>query len=159
MRVIQRTLQLLALIHDSPRRIAIAFSLGVFVGFSPLLGLHTLLGLGLAYFLRLNKVAVLMGVYMNTPWLMVPYYGFATWLGMRITGIPGGSTIPDVGFRQILGWEFWRTLFHHYHLLIPAAVGSTVLAGLLALLAYPLSLRALQKLMSARRHGVGAADR
>jgi hypothetical protein len=135
-----------------------AFSLGVFLGFSPLIGIHTILGLGLAYALRLPKVGVLVGVYMNSPWLIVPYYGFATWFGVKITGMPVGTTLPEMSFRQIFGWEFWQTLFHQYHLLIPAAVGSTILAVGLSLLAYPLALHALRKLMSSRRHSVPAVE-
>jgi uncharacterized protein (DUF2062 family) len=151
-RFLRRTLQLLALIHDSPRRIATAFSLGVFLGFSPFLGIHTLLGLGLAYLLRLNKVGVLVGVYINSPWLMVPYYGFATWFGIKITGMPEGTTLPEISFHHIFGLEFWQTLVQQYRLLIPAVVGSMILSVLFAVLAYPLALHALQKLMSSRRH-------
>jgi len=157
-RLIRRTLQLLALIQDSPRRTAVAFSLGVFLGFSPLIGVHTLLGLGLAYALRLSKIGVLVGVYMNSPWLIVPYYGFATWFGVKITGMPHGTVLPEMSFRQIFGWEFWQNLFHQYHLLIPATVGSTILAILFALLAYPLALHALRKLMSSRRHASAAPE-
>lgn len=156
MRIARRTLQLLALIEDSPRRIALAFSLGVFLGFSPLVGLHTLLGLGLAYALRLTKVGVLVGVYMNTPWLFVPYYGFATWFGIKITGMSDAAVLPELRLHDIFGWEFWRTLVHQSHLLIPAVVGSTILAVIFSLLAYPLALHALRKLTSSRQHHVVA---
>src|SRR5262245_66491344 len=47
--------------HDTPQRTAAAYALGVFLGFSPLLGLHTILGLILAFALSLNRVAVLLG--------------------------------------------------------------------------------------------------
>lgn len=135
-----------------------AFSLGVFLGFSPLIGIHTLLGLGLAYTLRLSKIGVLVGVYMNSPWLLVPYYGFATWFGVKITGMPEGTVLPHMSFSEIFGWQFWQTIFHQSHLLIPAAVGSTILALLFSLLAYPLALHALQKLMTSRRHAAPAAE-
>lgn len=158
MRFIRRTLQLLALIQDSPRRTAIAFALGVFLGFSPLVGVHTILGLGLAYALRLSKVGVLVGVYMNSPWLIVPYYGFATWFGIKITGMPEGTSLPHVSFSQIFGWEFWKSLLEQYHLLMPAVVGSTILAIVFSLLAYPIALHALRKLMSGRRHVAQAAE-
>lgn len=158
MRLIRRTLQLLALIQDSPRRTASAFALGVFLGFSPLIGIHTVLGLGLAYALRLSKVGVLVGVYMNSPWLIVPYYGFATWFGIKITGMPQGTTLPHVSFSQIFGWDFWESLFEQHHLLIPAVVGSTVLAVVFSLVAYPIALHALRKLMASRRHVAAAAE-
>ena len=62
---------------DSPERTAAAFSLGLFLGFSPLIGLHTLLGLGLAFLLRLNRLAVLLGTFVLNPWTVVPIYGGA----------------------------------------------------------------------------------
>ena len=64
----------------------------MFFGFSPLLGLHTVLGLIFAFALSLNRVAVLLGVYSNLPWILVPYYTLTTWLGATIlrTELPPG---------------------------------------------------------------------
>src|SRR5688572_23513802 len=73
--------------HDTPGRTAFAYGLGVFFGFSPFLGLHTILGLAFAFALNLNRVAVLLGVYSNLPWILVPYYSLATWLGAAILGL------------------------------------------------------------------------
>ena len=44
--------------HDTPQRTAIAYAIGVFFGFSPFLGLHTVLGLVVAFAFSLNRVAV-----------------------------------------------------------------------------------------------------
>ena len=44
--VIRKWVEALLHIHDTPSRTAAAFALGVFFGFSPFLGLHTLLALG-----------------------------------------------------------------------------------------------------------------
>ena len=38
--------------HDTPQRTASAYALGVFFGFSPLLGLHTVLGLIFAAYIN-----------------------------------------------------------------------------------------------------------
>ena len=46
-----RWLERLLHTHDSPRRTASAFALGVFFGFSPLLGLHAILGVAFAFLL------------------------------------------------------------------------------------------------------------
>src|SRR5216110_571313 len=79
-------------IDDSPERTAAAFALGVFFGFSPFLGLHTLLGILFAFLLNLNRVAVLLGVYSNLPWFLAPYYAFVVVAGTKITGhrVPPG---------------------------------------------------------------------
>jgi uncharacterized protein (DUF2062 family) len=49
--------------HDTPKRTALAYAVGVFFGFSPFLGLHTVLGLVVAFALNLNRVAGMLGVY------------------------------------------------------------------------------------------------
>ncbi|HEY3886316.1 MAG TPA: DUF2062 domain-containing protein, partial [Vicinamibacterales bacterium] len=70
----RRRLEQLLHTHDTPERTAAAFALGVLIGFSPLLGVHTLLGVVLAFALNLNRVAVLLGVYSNLPWILPAYY-------------------------------------------------------------------------------------
>ena len=47
--LIRRWLDALLHIDDTPERTAAAFALGVFFGFSPLLGLHTILGIVFAF--------------------------------------------------------------------------------------------------------------
>jgi len=44
-----RALNALLLLEDTPERIALAFAIGVWIAFSPLLGIHTGLALGLAF--------------------------------------------------------------------------------------------------------------
>ena len=91
--LIRRWMDVLLHIQDTPERTAAAFALGVFFGFSPFLGLHTLLGIAFAFLLNLNRVSVMLGVYSNLPWFLAPYYVGATMLGARImgTGCPAGS--------------------------------------------------------------------
>jgi len=144
-RFLQKAFRALIQVDDSPRRTALAFSLGVFLGFSPLLGLHTALGLAAAVIFRLNKIAVLIGVYANNPWLVVPFYGFATWFGLQITGMPEGLDLPAIGFFELFSAEFWRWLLGQWRLLIPAIIGSTILCALLSLIAYPASLYVLNR--------------
>ena len=64
--------------RDTPERTALAYAVGVFFGFSPLLGLHTVLGLIVAFLFNLNRVAVLLGIYSNLPWILPAYYTLAT---------------------------------------------------------------------------------
>src|SRR6266513_4155718 len=84
--LIRRWLGALLHIEDTPERTSAAFALGVFFGFSPLLGLHTILAVVFAFLLNLNRVAVLLGVYSNLPWIIAPYYAFVTMvIGAPIT--------------------------------------------------------------------------
>lgn len=143
--LIRRWLDTLLHIDDTPQRTAAAFALGVFFGFSPFLGFHTLLGIAFAFLLNLNRVAVLLGVYSDLPWFLAPYYASVTLAGARITGhrIPPGfkSQIGALFELSLIHKEFWERLITILKpLLIPYAVGSTLGALILAVIAYPLAL-------------------
>ncbi len=155
--LVRRWLDSLLHIEDTPERTAAAFALGVFFGFSPLLGLHTVLGVIAAFLLSLNRVAVLLGVYSNLPWFLAPYYAIATMAGAELTGHH-----PPPDFREQVGGLFklslWQGDFWHRlvvvmkPLLWPYLVGSTLFAVVIAIAAYQLALafvtnRRLQKII------------
>jgi uncharacterized protein (DUF2062 family) len=144
--LVRRWLDALLHIEDTPERTAAAFALGVFFGFSPFLGLHTILGIAFAFLLNLNRVAVLLGVYSNLPWIIAPYYAFVTMMiGAPITNhrIPPGfkSQLVAMFDHSLFQAEFWQRLGVLLRpLLWPYTVGSIVGAVVLAALAYPLAL-------------------
>ena len=129
--------------HDTPRRTAAAYAVGVLFGFSPLLGLHTILGLGFAFALSLNRVAVLLGVYSNLPWILVPYYTLTTWFGAAVlrVQIPPGTPEALVGALEKRSWADFRSVAAALKPLVAAfTLGSTVGAITLAVFAYYVSL-------------------
>jgi len=144
-------MQILLHVDDTPTRTAAAYALGVFFGFNPLFGLHTIGALAVAFVFNLNRVAVLLGVYSNLPWIIVPYYASATMLGALLlrTGLPEGFRERLVAAFALPFWqrEFWSELGTMLEPLFwPFMVGSTVAALLLALVAYPVALAVLRKL-------------
>lgn len=140
--------------HDTPRRTAGAFALGVFFGFSPLLGLHTILGLVFAFALRLNRLAVLVGVYSNLPWILPPYYVMSTIVGAALLGV---SVPPELAgqLRELVGSPRLGELRLLARQLTPLfwsfVLGSTVGACVLAFVAYYVSLAAIE---ARRRHAL-----
>ena len=143
--LIRRWLDTLLHVADTPERTAAAFAMGVFFGFSPFLGFHTLLAVIVAFCFNLNRVAALLGVYSNLPWIIAPYYAIVTMLGARILG-----RTPPAGFKAQLAALFELSVFHgeFWHQLItilepllwPYAVGSLIGAIVMAAIAYPLAL-------------------
>ena len=129
--------------HDTPERTAAAFALGVFFGFSPLLGFHTVLGLVFAFALNLNRVAVLLGIYSNLPWILPAYYSLATMLGAAILRVPIKPKLLGE-LTSALGDFSWTDFRLLAHALTPLAwsyvLGSTLGAVVLALIAYRVSL-------------------
>jgi uncharacterized protein (DUF2062 family) len=149
---IRRWLDQLLHTHDTPQRTAAAYALGVFFGFSPFLGLHTILGLVLAFALNLNRVAVLLGIYSNLPWILPAYYTLATVLGaaiLRVQVPPGllnelSTALADVS------WVNFRSLAHALSPLFWGfGLGSLIGCSILAVIAYRV---ALAMVIAHRRH-------
>ncbi len=153
---LERWTERLLHIHDTPERTAAAFAMGVFIGFSPLLGLHTAIGLALAFALNLNRVAVLIGIYIHLPWFMGPYYAAGTALGAWLTG---ARMPPDFLPRLQAIWELdgWRVRFEAVGsllrpLLAAYLIGSTILASILSGVAYWASLVFIRARRRAHHH-------
>ncbi len=148
--MLKKALKALLSLDDTPRRTAFAFSVGIFVGFSPFLGLHTVMGLAVALIFRLNKIAVMLGVYTNSPWVLIPFYTFSTWFGVQITGMEGLELPFDITLANVFSWEFLEWLAIQWPLLVPAFLGSTVLSIFMAVAAYPLALLIIRRYRRAR---------
>jgi uncharacterized protein (DUF2062 family) len=132
-------------VDDAPERTALAYAIGVLLGFSPFLGLHTIGGIAIAFLFRLNRVAVLLGAWMNLPWWIVPYYTVATAVGMKVIGFRFDPGLLGAIFRSgmdegFLRMEFWNRLASQSGLLLSFGFGSMLLAVPLSLIAYPLCL-------------------
>src|SRR5262245_8750711 len=129
--------------HDTPQRTAAAYAVGVFFGFSPPLGFHTILGMVVAFAFGLNRVAVLLGIHSNLPWILPAYYSLATVLGAMLLRVD----VPDGLLRDLiesLTTRSWGELWIQVHGLTPLLwayiLGSTLGALVLALAAYRVSL-------------------
>ena len=118
-------------VKDSPRKIAISFGLGIFIGISPILGLHTVLGILVAWICRLNKFVTLVGVYVTNPWTIVPIYTFATWLGGRILGME--HILPEIDWHNAGILDLIREL---EPILLPFIVGSVSLGFVTGIVGY-----------------------
>ena len=133
-------LRRLFVLDDTPERIALAFALGVFLAFSPLLGLHTFLGLIVAFFFGLNRFALLLGVFINNPWTLIPIYAAGTYLGGLLVGFPSRQPLPHFDWQAIWSSQFWVQLAGQWHMLKPLLLGSCILSVLAAALSYVVAL-------------------
>jgi uncharacterized protein (DUF2062 family) len=143
------TLRRLLAIDDPPERTALAFSIGVFIAFSPFLGLHTIMATAVAFLFRFNKVAIYTGTFINNPFLtLVPIIIGSYAVGAFLLGQP--VHIPDEGLEllqnpRIFSGDYYRLLFiQSWNIVWPFAVGGMALSVVCSLLAYPLTLRMLR---------------
>ena len=115
-------------VEDTPHRTALAFATGVFIAFSPLVGFHWALALGTAFALRLNRVAVFLGTYVNNPWTLAPLYLAGTALGCAMLGVSPDGLATIEWHRH--GWDFYAHLIEHLKpYLWPYVLGNTVLGA------------------------------
>jgi hypothetical protein len=122
----------------------------VFLGFSPLIGLHTLLGLAVAFVFRLNRLAVLFGVYVNTPWTLPAVASLGTALGFYVLGAE--SAEPDLPGESMFSPDFWQRMMDDPgRLLLPFMLGNTLIAVVASLLSFLVVRRVLERYRARKR--------
>lgn len=146
------TFRRLLALDDPPERTALAFTIGVFIAFCPLLGLHTILATVVAFLFRFNKVAIYSGTFINNPFLtLVPIIVASYAIGALVLGRP--VRIPEEGLSLLtdphpFSSDYYRQLFREsWQIVWPFTVGATVLSVVCSLIAYPVTSWLL------RRHG------
>lgn len=149
-------------IDDPPERTALAFSIGVFIAFSPFLGIHTIMATLLAFAFRFNKIAIYAGTFINNPFLtLVPIIIASYAIGALVLGLP--LRIPPEGIEllrkpQLLTGDYYRRLFvQSWNVVLPFTVGGMVLSVVCSLTAYPLTLRALRTRQRTRESRITSA--
>jgi len=132
-KAIREQFRSLLLSHSSPRRLAFGLALGVFLGASPLWGLHTLLAIFLSYLLSLNKPAVMFGTLVSNPFLapFLIFISLETGSGL-LYGRTAELSVQEI--KDLLEHPNWQAVMNEY--LLPYCVGSVVLGLVLAFLTY-----------------------
>ena len=137
-------------IDDPPERTALAFSIGVFIAFSPFLGLHTIMATALAFFFRFNKIAIYTGTFVNNPFLtLVPIILASYAIGAFLLGRPirlDAAKMELLSDPHLLTRDYWRALAaESWDVVLPFAIGGTALSVICSLAAYPVTLRLLRR--------------
>jgi len=134
-------------LDDSPNQLAAAFATGIFIAFTPTIGLHTVTCLVAAWLFRLNKLVVFTAAFLMNPWTVVPLYGFCLWVGMIVTG--SGSTIPAIAWRELTIGSALMVLKPY---LWPFVVGTILVGAVAALASYGLMYRAVIRFRKRTAH-------
>jgi len=120
-------------LRESPQQTALAFAIGVFIGFSPAYGFHTVMVLICAWALRLNFLALMAGAFLNNPWTVVPILGATYWVGALLLG---RSESPSFDWDDVSFGAIYEQVMPYA---MPFFLGGFVLSLLGAALAYPLA--------------------
>ena len=147
--MLRSTFRRLLALDDPPERTALAFSIGVFIAFSPFLGLHTILATTIAFLFRFIKVAIYSGTFINNPFVtLVPIIVASYAIGAFVLGRPIG--LPDQGLAllkepHLLTPDYYRMLFREsWEIVWPFTIGAMVLSVVCSLIAYPVTSKLLK---------------
>ena len=147
--------------EEPPERVAAAIAIGIGVGFSPFIGFHIWIALGLAFLLRLNKVDAALGQFVGNPWTLPAVYALGYRLGRRLLHYDRRSA-PRLAWDRLLHSDFWKAFEGPAFAprLLSFLVGTTVIALAIGLATYLFFLAILR--IYHRRHpqvAIRAANR
>ena len=125
-------------LNDPPHKLALAFALGIFIAFTPTIGLHIVSCLALAWIFRLSKVVIITASFVNNPWTIVPLYGFCIWFGIMITG--SDIAVPVIAWDEMSLTSAYQILKPY---LWPYIAGTMVMGTATGIISYFLFYRAL----------------
>lgn len=133
----------LFVIQDEPSSIALGAAIGIFLGFTPLFGLKTLLALLMAFLFRANKIAAVIGVALHDvvlpfrPGLYLLEYEIGYWLLQSPHHWPSHLDAQGWHPQAWLKWETFGTVGG------PMLLGAVLVGAPTSLLAFYLTKAAL----------------
>lgn len=144
-------------LHDTPHAIAGGVAIGMFIGFTPLFGLKTLLCLGLACVLRCNPIAAVIAVSLHDivtpiwPVLLKIEYDIGAFIMLHLHKTPPSLDLHHFHLADIMKW----TTF--FKVGLPLLIGSVFLSTPAAVISYIGMLKFLQFREKRRAAGSGPA--
>ena len=128
---------------DSPRRIALGFGVGVFLGILP--GTGPIAALALAFVFKINKAAALLGSVLTNTWLSVVTFVLSIKIGSAILGVQWAQVQHQA--RALMDHFSWQALFDVslLNILKPLLIGYAVVGFVCGCAAYALVLVLLKK--------------
>ncbi len=77
----------------TPNSIAIGAAIGIFIAFTPTIGIQSVIAAIVAFIVRVSKPAAIIPVWISNPFTMVPIFAFTYWVGAWFWP---GQTISDL---------------------------------------------------------------
>jgi uncharacterized protein (DUF2062 family) len=147
-------------LRSSPQAIAGGMGIGMFVAFTPTVGVQLILAVLLATMLNLNRASSMIPVWITNPVTIAPIYTFNYWLGLKFWDGPPlkevSGLFKDIG-HTMAHLEFWNikeqflaVLQMGKDILIPLLTGSLIVGAFTGILTYILCLQLLSIFFSRR---------
>lgn len=138
------------LAERTPKKLALACAMGIFIAFWPFIGLHWLLTIIIAWTFRLNIAVIYAAAHVvNNPLTMVPLYLADYAVGLWVCNFFWGSTLVE----KNPSWMQWLNVKLSC-LGIPNLslwaflIGGHILALIVSIVAYPFLMRFFKKIIT-----------
>ena len=92
---LQKVYERFVKIRGEPRKIALGFALGLFIGMSPTMGFQIAIAVFFAALLKWNKISSAVGVWITNPVTAPFLYGLTYFTGAKLLGIRKAYTPPE----------------------------------------------------------------
>jgi uncharacterized protein (DUF2062 family) len=119
-------------LKDTAHSIALGTAIGLFVAWTPTVGIHMILVVGLTLLFRANKIAGLIAVYISNPITVVPMY----WLDYRLGARVLHQSLTYDELQAILHYQGWEGLKAAFWKLCVEFAGPMWLGGLVLALVH-----------------------
>lgn len=146
---------------SSPQSIAAGLGLGMFVAFTPTIGIQIILAVIVATIFRVNKAAAIAPVWITNPVTAAPVYTFNYVIGALFVPGPPMSEVSHLLVnisKSMSKMQFWQMkeqfdmiLHIGRSILIPLCLGSVIVGTVLGILTYLISLKLLIFVLKRRR--------
>ena len=120
-------------LRGEPDEIAKGIALGIFIGMTPTFGLQMVIAIFLAYLLKENRLAALVGVWVTNPVTAPVIYAIEYEVGRILLKMPRAALPGELSFGAFADLS--------YEVLAPLWLGSVIAGILCSSLAYSLTLR------------------
>ena len=115
-------------VNDSPKRIAMGVGLGLFVSWTPILGVHMMIALFLAIITKANKLVSIAVVWVNNPFTCIPMWSSGYIFGKMILKIftGTGNDLPDDITQKVSSFNLLEIFSRFFELTFWKEMGASV---------------------------------
>lgn len=148
-------------LRRSPRAVAGGFALGVFIAFTPTIGVQIFLVIFLGTILNLNRPAAIIAVWITNVATMVPIYTFNYWVGSQFwEGPPVAEVYKKFAAMgsQLVTLDFWdfreqleAMLGLSTSVIIPLLIGSFIVGIIAAAITYLFGMNIIRMVLIKRQ--------